>query len=633
MRLAIGLGLAFGVFSSSAAEIAIDGPVMSHAVLQRNAPIMLSGEVGGNRVEVRFGDLSLEAKVADGRWSLTLPPMEAKDGSDLIIEGGGETIRFEDVAVGDVVLCSGQSNMVWPVSRSTGAPDAERMSDPSIRLLNIPNAFAPSPRRELPEGAAWVPASPEAVGAFSAVCWYTAERTKEQGVPLGLVSAAWGGSQIEAWVPTGKLAAVGAFRKELSLLSAYRDDQASAMRDFGELWEAWWVNAYDTRPWSRSHEDWAPVPGGEMRDWKDYGDPDTENHFGRVWFSKTIDLSTAEAEAAKSINIGLVDDIDATWVNGQFLGSTFSWSDERRYDIPGGLLTEGTNTITVNVLNGYGPGGLVGPNDAMRLVLEGRSSIPIDQGWRYKLVEKNMDGAPGIPWSSVTGYSTIHNGMIAPLGEFPMARAIWYQGESNTDHPQAYEPLLTGLVEGWRERFGQDLEVVVIQLPNFGGLRSAPASSGWAEVREAQRQVAIADPAVGLVVAIDAGDRTDIHPPNKAIIAERTARAFRALSKGEPGADGSGPTQASRRGRKIVVDLAPGDYTVIGNDTPIGIEVCGEGGACHWAEAALDDDRLVIEAPGRRAVAVRYCWADAPLCNLYTDNMLPVSPFAVDIEG
>lgn len=617
--------------AATAAEISVDAPIMDHAVIQRDVGFTISGQASADQVTASFAGYTRMAQVEDGEWSITFPPLEAADGREFIISAAGETLRLRDVAVGDVVFCSGQSNMAWPMSRSTGAASADFLRDADARLLQVPLTFASAPQRALPANAVWKPATADLVRDFSAVCWFTAEQIAEDGIAIGLVQSAWGGSQIEAWVPATDLRMIGLYDDQLDLIEAYGEDPAAAQRAFGALWEASWKTAMGTTPWTSNEAAGRRAPD-EPTDWKLYGDEEIADHFGYIWFSREVVLSADESKSASLLNIGLVDDTDATWVNGVFLGSTFSWSDARQYELPAGILRAGKNIITVNVYNSYGQGGLIGPREAMYIEHRDGSRKPIDTGWRYRPVTEPGQHAPKPPWSSARGFSTIHNAMVAPLANMKAAKAIWYQGESNTGRAGEYEALLQGLVESWKQRFGEHLESVVIQLPNFGAVQSVPGESGWAGVRAAQLAVAEARADTGLAVTIDAGDVTDIHPANKKIVADRVSLAFRGIEENEAYADGSGPVSAVRERRRIVVALPSDDYRVIGNGRPVGLEACTTDGDCEFVDGTLADDEIVIESRKARTIStVRYCWADAPICNIFTSRGAPVTPFEIAV--
>ncbi|MBB4659463.1 sialate O-acetylesterase [Parvularcula dongshanensis] len=612
-----------------------------HAVLQRGAPIVLTGQAEG-AVTVTLGDETAEAETGgEGTFEVELPAMEAGGPYTLTVQSEDGTLTVEDVLIGDVYLCSGQSNMEFPVSRALN-PDFEIGRDHSdqVRLLSIPHVHDAAPQEALPDGTAWQAASAETVPDFSAVCYFTARNLREASespVPMGLIDASWGGSQIEAWIPTEGLEEVGGFDRELELLAQYAEDPDAAKLAFGGPWEEWWRENYDgTEPWEGGPQDegYKDVPEGEFRDWKTYDDPAAKGHLGRAWYAKTFELTEEQAQQGAELALGMFDDIDATWLNGEFVGSTFSWSDPRTYMLPEGRLRAGENTLVINVVNTYGQGGMLGPREDVELTLSDGETVPLGDGWRYDIVEKRVPGGPSAPWESVSGYSTIHNGMVAPLGNIELAGALWYQGESNADHAETYEALLEQLVATWRAQFTQDLPVAVIQLPGYGALPASPTESGWSVVREAERQVALDDEDVGLVVAIDAGTRTDIHPPIKQLVAERTAAVLTALAAGdEAAADGFPPEDATRQGDVVLVAMPTDDLKAISAPGPIAFELCGEDGACTFADAVLDGDRIAVVASGvQNPVEVRYCQGDAPICNLYTGDDTPVAPFRLKVE-
>ena len=244
---------------------------------------------------------------------------------------------------------------------------------------------------------------------------------------------------------------------------------------------------------------------------------------------------------------------------------------------------------------------------------------------------------PRAPWESISGLGGLHNAMIAPLGKLPMAGALWYQGESNAGDATGYERLLEALIAGWRSRFGAALGFIVVQLPNFGTPPIQPGESGWARIRDAQRRAAVADPATGLVVIIDAGDDRDLHPPNKLLVGQRAANVAGALVYGSSAiVDGIGPVRAWMQGARTLVEFVPPEETLVvaGDSTPVAFELCGDdASSCVYADAERVDNRILLTAPDmpdpRR---VRYCWADAPICNLYGSSGLPVGTFEIPIS-
>jgi sialate O-acetylesterase len=281
---------------------------------------------------------------------------------------------------------------------------------------------------------------------------------------------------------------------------------------------------------------------------------------------------------------------------------------------------------------------MVGPNDHVALEFADGQAIALGDGWFYRKVPSAMPGPPRTPWESLGGLTGLSNAMIAPLEGLKLSGAIWYQGETDAGDPGPYELLLTALTRDWRTRFGAALPFLVVQLPNFGQLATGPVESGWAAIRDAQHRVAAAHPATGLVVSIDAGDRSNLHPPDKRVIGRRAADVARLLVYGQPGIpDGLSPAAAYRQGDEVVVDFsaAPETLMVVSAARPIAFELCGAApGSCVYADARLAGNRVYLSAPDiTHATRVRHCWADAPVCNLYGTSGLPVSSFEIQVAA
>lgn len=634
------LAVSIATAGAGLAQPSLDGPIGDHGVLQRDVPLPLSGTgAAGEMVEIRLGDLRVDAEVdATGHWQAELPALMAGGPHRLTLSDSTGVLEIEDLLVGDVWLCSGQSNMEYPVYRALN-PDREMAGphSPDIRLLKVPKVASPVALSHFPEDTAWTAATPETVREFSAVCYFTGRLLHEEdGVPIGLINASWGGSQIEAWLPPEALREVGGFEGQLELLDLYAGDPRAAMKAFGARWEAWWRAHFGTEPWAGdgAEPDWPAAPE-EMADWKTYGDPEAEGHIGRAWYALQFSLAPDQAAQSAKLSLGGFDDVDATWLNGEFLGSTFGWGDPRVYTVELRDLRPGLNTIYVNVLNTWGMGGMLGPKEDVKLILDDGSEVALGLGWHYAIVPNGDQGeGPRVPWEPTGGFASLYNGMIAPLGTYPMRGGFWYQGESNAGRAGAYGPLLSALTAHWRAQFGADMPVVVVQLPGFGLLPDGPEAQGWGPLREAQRQVALAEAKTGLAVTIDAGDRTDIHPPNKQIVAQRVADiALGLLGERETWLDGVAPRGAMREGETIRVQMPTSEIKAVGAAGPMAMAVCDETGRCAWAEAQILGDEILVSSDEMPAPAeLRYCWGDAPICNLYTSGDLPVAPFRLEVE-
>lgn len=611
-----------------------------HAVLQRDAPVRVWGEARPHeRVIVRLGPSSARVRAdARGAWRASLPAQRAGGPHVLEVEAASGARRVvRDLLMGDVYLCAGQSNMEWSVASALNArSEIANASDDGVRLFNIAHLSSVRPQSSLGAATGWAPAAPESVRAFSAVCYFFARGLRrEADVPIGLIAAAWGGSNIESWISSGGMRAIAGREAEADLLELYSRDANAALGAFATRWQAWWRQTGEGSPWESAEAgDWAPAPA-QLGDWKRWRDAGLEQHNGMVWYRRTVTLTAEQAAGAAVLELGGVDEVDLAWVNGRLIGSSFGWGDARAYAVPEGVLRAGENSIVVNVLSTWDAGGLTGPVEAMRMRLANGEPAPLGEGWRYRAAEAAQGDGPAAPWHAVRGISTLYNGMIAPLGAYGLRGALWYQGETNAGAAQEYEALLRGLLADWRRQFGRELAFFIVQLPNFGAPSARPIESGWADLREAQRRVAEADPRADYVVTIDLGEPGDIHPPNKQDVGARLARAARVMLYGAAIAPGGPrPLEARRAGADVIVRFADveGGLAALSATHAIGFELCGPTrGSCRFVLGEITGEAVTLRNAGE-AARVRYCWGDSPACNLISGaSLLPASPFELQI--
>ena len=613
--------------------------------MQRDRPIVVWGAaVGGERVTVSLnGAQATGTADAAGRWTATLPPMAAGGRYTLDARASsGTTQSATDILVGDVWLCSGQSNMEFSVAQSRGgALAAARAQNDRLRMLTVPHTAAPDPAERFEPTPAWQVATPQTVRTFSAACYYYAlELQQTVPVPMGLVNASWGGAGIEAFIGESGLRGQRTFAGLLDVLRLYATDADAANQRFGTMWESWWRGhgAAAGEPWAPDDAgEWSDVPE-PMRNWKTWGVQALADHNGMVWYRRVFRLTPEQAARPASLSLGGIDEVDETWVNGRVIRNTFGWGNERTYGLPAGVLRAGDNVVVVNVLSTYDAGGMIGPADRIAVTLDDESKVPLGGGWRYRMVPLAMGRPPRAPWESVGGLTTLYNGMIAPMGRYGIRGVLWYQGETNADAPAGYEGLLASLMSSWRAQLGPDLPFLIVQLPGFGRVPTRPVESNWAEVREAQRRAVAADGHAGLVVTIDLGEQDDIHPTRKREVGVRLARVARHVVYGE-GINPSGPVplSASREAGRVVVTFGEveGQLVTYSSAQAIGFELCGSAReSCRFAPANVDANRVILPlaAADQRASRVRFCWGDSPLCNLSDGSGLPVGPFEIPIR-
>jgi sialate O-acetylesterase len=620
-----------------------DEMFQDHAVLQRDRPIPVWGRAQPNEeIAVELNGASVATRAgADGKWRVQLPAQSAGGPFALQVRGSSGAMQtVNDVLIGDVWLCSGQSNMEWQVRSSLNGMFETRMaSNDTIRLLTVAKDTSLTPLEDFKTPVQWQPVSSDTVGEFSAVCYFFArELQKHVNVPMGLIHSSWGGSKIEPWMSAEALKAVGGFDERLEIVQLAHSQPRESVVRWGKLWENWWLSRVpNERPWDpKQRGEWRQAPA-TLKHWEQWGEPELAQFNGMVWFRAEVRLTTQQARQRATLKLGRVDDADVTWVNGRNVGSTAGPEVERAYELPKGVLKAGANTIVVNVLDVWAFGGMYGPSNTRVLQLEDGTEIELDGRWEYRIVPQHVGEPPRAPWESTAGLTIIGNAMIAPLGEYQMRGVLWYQGESNTGDGDRYDSLLKHWIADWRSRFGSDAAMLIVQLANYGQPPSEPVESGWAEVRDAQRRAVANDKRAGLAVTIDLGERSDIHPPNKQQVGARLARAARHVVYGEAiTPSGPAPVRARRQGDAVVVEFTDIDGTLraYSHDRPIGFELCGaQAKTCRYAQAEIQGSTVRLTAPASQtATRVRYCWADSPVCTLYDGANLPASPFELKIE-
>jgi sialate O-acetylesterase len=585
---------------------------------------------------------------ADGRWSVTLPATDAGGPYDLTAQtSSGATQSAHDLLVGDVFLCSGQSNMEMSVVRAGDSEgEIKKPANNTIRWLNVEHATSSTPQAAFAKPVRWQISSPDTVGDWSAVCLFFARELQPTiNVPIGLIQSTWSGSNIRPWISASTLHAIGRYEPGLGVLEAYAKDPAAGQRQLALQWEQWWHTASGDRPGA---EPWAVKTPGEWRkapqdlgDWRTWGDPELTSFTGMVWFRTEFNLTPAQLKSLKSatatLTLGTINQVDQTWVNGHAVGNTFGYETPRTYQLLPSMLHAGTNVLTINALSTYGVGGLLkgGPDRALHL--PNGDTVPLTGTWQYRVVPKKLGNPPRAPWESVGGLTTLYNAMIAPLGSYALRGALWYQGESNTSEYQTYQSLLNGMMTDWRRQFGADLPFLIVQLPDYGPLVSTPVDSDWAGLREAERLAVKTDPHAGLAVTIDAGEPHNLHPTNKQDVAKRLLRAARHVIYGESIVP-SGPTplRATRSGQDVTVEFGDIEKGLVtyGTNRPIGFELCGdEPGTCRYADAELSGSQVKLKVqPGITPTRIRYLWTDSPITTLFDSSGVPAGPFEMRLQ-
>lgn len=625
----------FFLTSSVYAEVKLPHIFSDNMVLQRDKPIKIWGWADKNEtVEIRFLSQSKKVKAdKSGNWMLILDAVPYGGPYTLDVKGKSNTISLKNILIGEVWLCSGQSNMEWIVESSMNATTEIREANyPQIRTFDVTNDISTTPKDDL--NGEWQVCSPQTVANFSAVAYFFARKlNKELNMPVGIINSSWGGTDIETWTSADTFSKLPQqFRERYKSTDISNFDQQA--KD-NETSRAKYVEAMNNDPGLSGN--WHK-PSTNISDWKKMQIPQLwENVLGNVdgiiWFRYNLNLSKEDEGKAATIQLGPIDDNDITWINGIKIGETTGYATERTYEIPENVLKAGENIIIIKVTDYSGAGGIYGNADNMYLRTQ-NGEYPLAGEWLYKEAVTNkmynyVDMSPNMY------YSLLYNAMINPITRLSIKGAIWYQGENNASQAYNYRTLFPAMINDWREKWGYEFPFYWVQLANFMVKNNVPVDSEWAELREAQTMT-LSLPQTGQAVITDIGDADDIHPRNKQDVGLRLALIALNKDYGKKDIVYSGPTfkAMSIEGNKAIIsfdNIGKGLKSSNKYGYIEGFAIAGADKKFEWAKAYIEGDKIVVYADKiANPVAVRYSWSNNPDVNLFNQEGLPAVPFRTD---
>lgn len=638
------IGLLFFILSNPAFSlIKLPKFVLDGMVLQRDAPVKIWGWASPKeKITVTFIKKSYKVTAsATGQWEISLPAQPAGGPYEMVLKGEN-SIVIQDILMGDVYLCIGQSNMVHQMDlhNITYAKDIESANFNQIRHLFVPNRTnLVGKQTDLSDDVTWKNANPKDVGRFSAVAYFFARNIYEKyKIPVGLINASVGGTPIEAWISEEgfkDFSAINAIiKKNKDTASTNKNNRANGStlprltpKDLGML-EKWYL------PDSKSQH-WRPIniPGY----WEDQGLKDLN---GVVWYRKEIEIPKSMTEAIAKVHLGRIVDADELYINGTKVAQTTYQYPQRRYLLTTGVLKEGKNFLVVKVTNTAGKGGFI--PDKPYFIESNGQKIDLKGTWEYKVGEVYQPISLGGFVGGMVAQNqptALYNAMIAPFEGLNLKGVLWYQGESNASKPYEYEALQVSQIQNIRKNFANpNLPFLFVQLPNFQDYQYLPSESNWAKLREAQRNAASKTPNTAMVVTIDLGEWNDIHPDNKKSVGDRLAMAANHLIY-KSNEEYSGPIFQKQTidNEKIILEFSHVGSGLKTNDNepPTEFAIAGYDKKWVWADAKIDNDKLMVWSQKVKSPKyVRYAWADNPVNpNLTNAKGLPASPFSTEMTS
>lgn len=611
-------------------------------ILQRNAKVRIWGYAPSREtIMISFlGETHTTISDIDSKWEIHLHDLSAGGPYDMEIstkKAGIVTIR--NILVGDVYVCSGQSNMEH--SLGSLAPhyneEAAHCTNTMIRHFKVPVRYEFKEDKEDFEGGSWLYANPEDVMNFTAVGYFFAkELFAKYQVPIGLIGASQGGSPAEAWMSESALKSYPHFYDELK---KYKEDAfvKQEIQHTQEEMNHWYTALYEKDlgdhqegqvPWYRNELD--------ISDWKTTSIPGYLNEteigplIGIIWLRKTIEVPTCMAGKEATLFLGTIQDADTVYINGTYIGEKGYLYPRRRYDVPENILKEGKNTITIRLISNSGPFGFV-PGKEYAIVNEQGESIDLKGEWNYKisLIQDNpkppelfLEWKPG----------ALFKGMIAPILPYVIKGVVWYQGESNEKRAEEYRVLFPDLIKDWRKQFDiGDFPFLFVQLPNLGPFSPDFSNHGFAPLRDAQDS-ALTLPGTGMAVTYDLGEWNDLHPLDKASVGKRLAFIARKVAYGEQIVY-TGPSLQSikknENGWILSFNNIGSGLTTTNGLPPKHFVLVDDEGVSTEAAAAIVDNKVLLEGdPNHSYIECRFAYSCNPeTANLCNKEGFPAAPF------
>ncbi len=636
-RKSLIMALFISAIHFSHAAIKLPSIIGDSIVLQRDVKVNIWGwATKGAEIKVDFNGKTYKTVTdASGKWSTKLDATKAGGPYKMILKGDGSELIIKEILMGEVWICSGQSNMEYQLKaerfKANYSKEIANSTNPNIRQFSIEKAVSPTPLEDC-VSSGWKAANPTNVLDFSAVAYFFGlDLYKQLNVPIGLIRTSWGGTKAEAWTSVEGLKEFPQFNTDISVLKDPVKLEQKRV-DFRKNWKNWDNRLQkEDKGYVAGKAEWAGSI--DESDWTVISEPDFMSKFGftdktgSFWFRKTIVLTEQMTKSDAKITLGRMDDADSTYFNGKWIGATSGYNI-RNYTIPAKLLKVGENTIAVRIVNVGGRGGFF--VEDKRSFRSGDQELIISGDWKFK------PGAITPPKPSeynVQNLATsLYNGMISPLIPFTFKGVIWYQGESNSDRSEEYKTLFPAMITNWRTNFNQgNFPFIFMQLAAF---ESSPRQD-WPELREAQLMTLSKVPNTGMAVGIDIGEPKDIHPIYKKEAGSRLALAAMKVAYQDKKLVASGPIYKSMKvlGDKIIISF---DNLGTGLEAKNGVlkqfTIADETKTFVAAQAEIVGNTVVISAQGiSKPVAVRYAYASYPEgCNLYNKEGLPASPFRTD---
>jgi sialate O-acetylesterase len=640
MKILIFMLAGFLLAFSVSAQIKMPGIFGDHMVIQRDRPVPVWGWSSPKEKLVLSFNQQKKEVIADrnGKWRVNLDP-EAAGGPYILKVEGKNSLIFHDVMVGEVWICSGQSNMEFELKSARNANNEIMNSGYSeIRHIKIPLSLSSMAKEDI-QPSAWNVCSPKTAGDFTAVGYFFArEIVKRLHVPVGLINSTWGGTMVEAWTSHAAFENSPEFK---SIINSVPDkdfevmmkEHRNKLENQVKLLQKNIIDTFPETNWKMpdyNNQTWPKISVALNWENQQLGLDDLD---GIVWYRKEIFLDENAINKPVTLSLGKIDDNDETYVNGIWVGSTKNWAENRAYRVPVGIFKTGKNIIAVRVEDTGGGGGFYGDSSAVYLKSED-GFISLSDNWRFRIakITRNVSGVGPNDYPSL-----LFNAMINPLIPYGIRGVLWYQGEANTGRAFQYRTAFPLMINDWRQHWDEgNFPFYFVQLASFNSDNgNSLQGSTWAELREAQTRT-LSLPATGMSVTTDIGESNDIHPKNKQDVGLRLAAIAMNNIYNQP-EEYCGPVYESMSvlGDKVILSFThPGSGLIVKDKYGYlrGFEIAGSDHHFYYAKAILQNNKVIVYANEvSKPESIHFAWADdAGDANLYNKEGFPAVPFRTD---
>lgn len=630
------------VFAYSQAQLKTIRIFGDHMVLQRNQAVPVWGTSAKNaKVTLNFNGQKASAKAdAQGNWKIVLNAMKEGGPYIMTITSGKEKVQYSDIMMGEVWLCSGQSNMEFVLKNALGYKAEQKVAkEQTIRQFLVPKKMSLTPNKDL-DGGQWLKADTNTVGDFTAVGYFFAKKLAQQlHVTVGLIHSSWGGTQAECWISKEAMLASPTLHNLAETHAPSSWDSVRAMvdhviRDYAYKKDK--IVYYNA-------EQLATEPSSFFTKWQKGNAPGAmewqgrwASYRGNMFMQHNIRLDSNYAKIKSVLQLGQTDADLVMYINGKLVKQG-NLSGNYQVELPPGTWKGGDNSLLIELQSlqknpaWYGLGIYGEPNNVYTAFADTTIKLA-DTNWR---VMPNLKKLYYYDFSPNNTVATLYNGMIKALIPYSIAGVIWYQGEANASRAYEYRTTFPLLITDWRNKWGRQFPFLFVQLSSFGSMDNSNKGSDWAELREAQTMT-LQLPNTGMAVTTDIGNANDIHPKDKADVGIRlAAKALRDVYK-QPGQSES-PLFASVdfKDGYALVSFSHADSGLVAKD-PYGyikgFELAGADHRFYYAKAEITGNQLKVWCSQvTQPIAVRYAWTNAPVeANIFNKEGFPVGPFRSD---